>query len=82
MYKRLLGVCKFSYRSESLTQARSFIRILPTNHYSGLTKMSVVTFEEVEDLPNRPESVLVDVRDPPEIKDTGKIPSSINIPCK
>lgn len=44
--------------------------------------MSVVTFEEIEDLPNRPEVLLIDVRDPPEIKDTGKIPASINIPCK
>lgn len=44
--------------------------------------MSFVTFEDVENLPNQPETVLVDVRDPPEIKDTGKIPTSINIPCK
>lgn len=44
--------------------------------------MSLYTFEDVEDLPNRPDTLLVDVRDPPEIKDTGKIPTSINIPCK
>lgn len=82
MYKSLLGVCKFSYRSEPLNRARSCIRILTANHCSAFTKMSFVTFEEVEDLPNRPETVLVDVRDPPEIKDTGKIPTSINIPRK
>lgn len=44
--------------------------------------MSFVTFEEVENLSNQPDAVLIDVRDPPEIKDTGIIPTSINIPCK
>lgn len=44
--------------------------------------MSVVTYEEVLDLPNNPEVLLIDVRDPPEIKDTGSIPTSINIPRK
>lgn len=44
--------------------------------------MSVVTFEEVENLPNRPEVLLIDVRDPSEISATGTIPTSINIPCK
>lgn len=42
--------------------------------------MSVVTYEEILDLPNQPEKLLIDVRDPPEIKDTGSIPTSINIP--
>lgn len=44
--------------------------------------MSLVTYEEVLDLPNHPDILLIDVRDPPEISDTGKIPTSINIPCK
>lgn len=44
--------------------------------------MSVVTYEEIVDLPNCPHKLLVDVRDPPEIKDTGNIPTSINIPRK
>lgn len=39
-----------------------------------------VTYEEVKDLPNHPETYLIDVRDPPEIKDTGLIPTSFNIP--
>lgn len=41
-----------------------------------------VTVDEIENLPNRPEVLLIDVRDPPEIKATGLIPTSINIPCK
>lgn len=44
--------------------------------------MSVVTIDEIKNLPDRPEAMLIDVRDPPEIKSTGLIPTSINIPCK
>lgn len=44
--------------------------------------MSVVAIDEIENLPNRPEVLLIDVRDPQEIKATGTIPTSINIPCK
>lgn len=44
--------------------------------------MEIVTTDEIENLPNRPEVLLVDVRDPPEIKSTGSIPTSINIPRK
>lgn len=44
--------------------------------------MSFATIEEIEDLPNHPEVLLIDVRDPPEIKSTGAIPTSINIPRK
>lgn len=44
--------------------------------------MSFATLEEIENLPNNPDVLLIDVRDPPEIKSTGLIPTSINIPCK
>ncbi|KFB52843.1 AGAP007534-PD-like protein [Anopheles sinensis] len=44
--------------------------------------MSVATYEEVLDLPNHPEKLLIDVRNPNEIADTGKIPTSVNIPCE
>lgn len=81
MYKNILSICKFSYRAEQLNRTRPIVR-LASDFLSGTPKMSFVTYEEVEDLPNRPEVVLVDVRDPPEIKDTGKIPTSINIPRK
>lgn len=40
------------------------------------------TYEEVKDLPNHPEKLLIDVREPQEIIDTGIIPTSVNIPCK
>uniref|UniRef100_A0A182U0Z5 Rhodanese domain-containing protein n=1 Tax=Anopheles melas TaxID=34690 RepID=A0A182U0Z5_9DIPT len=47
--------------------------------YSANT-MSIATYEEVLDLPNHPEKLLIDVRNPDELADTGKIPTSINIP--
>lgn len=43
---------------------------------------NIVTVEEIEDLPNHPTKLLIDVRDPPELKNTGQIPCSINIPRK
>lgn len=54
----------------------------PTTPTPTIGIMSVVTIDEIENLPNRPEVLLIDVRDPPEIKSTGLIPTSINIPCK
>lgn len=42
----------------------------------------IASYEEVKDLPNHPEKLLIDVREPQEIVDTGIIPTSVNIPCK
>lgn len=42
----------------------------------------VVLYDEIKDLPNHPEKLLVDVREPNEVAETGRIPTSINIPCK
>uniref|UniRef100_A0A2M3ZB74 Putative heat shock protein n=1 Tax=Anopheles braziliensis TaxID=58242 RepID=A0A2M3ZB74_9DIPT len=42
----------------------------------------VATLAEVEDLPNHPEVLLIDVREPAELEATGRIPTSINIPLK
>lgn len=42
----------------------------------------IVSYDEVKDLPNHPEKVLIDVREPDELKETGIIPTAINIPCK
>lgn len=44
--------------------------------------IGIVSYEEVKDLPNHPEKVLIDVREKQEIIDSGKIPTSVNIPCK
>lgn len=42
--------------------------------------MSTAVYEEIKDLPNHPEKTLIDVREPDELKQTGVIPTSINIP--
>lgn len=44
--------------------------------------IQIATYEEVKDLPNHPEKLLIDVREPAEIAETGSIPTSINIPCE
>lgn len=39
-----------------------------------------VTYEDVVTYKDKPEVLLIDVREPVELKETGVIPSSINIP--
>ncbi|XP_023305339.2 rhodanese domain-containing protein CG4456-like [Lucilia cuprina] len=43
-------------------------------------KIEIAYYEEIKDLPNHPEKLLIDVRTPEELVQTGKIPTSINIP--
>ncbi|CAD7081763.1 unnamed protein product [Hermetia illucens] len=45
---------------------------------SGQTLVAV--YSEIKDLPKHPEKLLIDVREPREIDEYGKIPGSINIP--
>lgn len=68
----LLNILRHSVLVSRLTKTYS------TSHFT----MTIVTFEQIVDLPNRPEVVLVDVREPVEIHNTGNIPTAINIPCK
>jgi 3-mercaptopyruvate sulfurtransferase SseA len=42
----------------------------------------VATFEDILDLPNHLEKLLIDVREPEELRESGEIPTAINIPCK
>lgn len=42
----------------------------------------IAYYEEIKDLPNHPEILLIDVREPSELEQTGQIPTSINIPCQ
>lgn len=42
----------------------------------------IVTYEEVKTLSKYPEKLLVDVRNPEELKENGVIPTAINIPRK
>ncbi|KAI8119681.1 Heat shock protein 67B2 [Lucilia cuprina] len=43
-------------------------------------KIEIAYYDEIKDLPNHPEKLLIDVRTPEELVQTGKIPTSINIP--
>ncbi|XP_017848812.1 rhodanese domain-containing protein CG4456 [Drosophila busckii] len=42
--------------------------------------IGIVDYSVVKEIQNHPEKLLIDVRDPDELKETGQIPSSINIP--
>lgn len=42
----------------------------------------MATYEEVKNLPNHPEKLLIDVREPNELVETGFVPTAINIPRK
>lgn len=45
-------------------------------------QITVAYYDEIKDLPNHCEKLLVDVREPSELEKTGRIPLSINVPCK
>lgn len=49
-----------------------------TQHDTG----RIATYEEIVDLPQKPEVLLIDVRQPEELEQEGKIPTAINIPCE
>lgn len=49
---------------------------------SNLEPSQIVDYEYVKDFENYPEKLLIDVREPGELVADGKIPFSINIPCK
>lgn len=59
----------------------SILRLLKSS-LNMSSAVPIATFEEVKDLPNHPEKLLIDVREPAEIAETGVIPTAINIPCK
>ncbi|XP_022208371.1 rhodanese domain-containing protein CG4456 isoform X1 [Drosophila obscura] len=41
---------------------------------------NMATYEQVKDVPNHPEIYLIDVREKEELRQTGSIPASLNIP--
>ncbi|XP_050096885.1 rhodanese domain-containing protein CG4456 isoform X3 [Anopheles aquasalis] len=82
---RSFSVCRFSIRSTESSRISTdplpYCGIVPVRCLSSRSKMSAIaTYEEVLDLPNHPEKLLIDVRNPDELAETGKIPTSINIP--
>lgn len=51
-------------------------------HCFSTNTAEIVSYEEIKKLPGKSDTVLIDVREPQELKDTGVVPTSINIPCK
>lgn len=58
------------------------ILILFSSSILAMAEIQIATYNEIKDLPNHPEKLLIDVREPHEIENTGQIPTSINIPRK
>lgn len=42
----------------------------------------IAYYEDIKNLPNTPEILLIDVREPYEVEGTGLMPTAVNIPCK
>ncbi|XP_013110580.1 rhodanese domain-containing protein CG4456 [Stomoxys calcitrans] len=47
---------------------------------SNANTIPIVSYEEIKQLPKQPKKLLIDVREPKELQETGQIPTSINIP--
>lgn len=56
--------------------------VILVNYSVQMAQIKIATYEEIKDLPNSPEKLLIDVREPHELENTGRIPTSINIPRK
>lgn len=55
------------------------IRCMCENHVSG---DRLVNYKEFNKLLEQENTVVIDIRDEDEIRRTGSVPGSINIPCK
>lgn len=53
-----------------------------SNNVEQLDPSKFAFYEEIKDLPNNPAKLLIDVREPKELEETGRIPTAINIPGK
>uniref|UniRef100_A0A1L8EDG3 Putative heat shock protein n=1 Tax=Haematobia irritans TaxID=7368 RepID=A0A1L8EDG3_HAEIR len=47
---------------------------------ANTTPIPIVSYDEIKKLPKQPNKLLIDVREPKELQETGQIPTSINIP--
>ncbi|XP_068156922.1 rhodanese domain-containing protein CG4456 [Drosophila tropicalis] len=65
-------------RSPETTQVLPWT--IPQRFYSSVSSIGIVDYAVVKELPNEPQKLLIDVREPDELKETGQIPSSVNIP--
>ncbi|XP_065359554.1 rhodanese domain-containing protein CG4456-like [Calliphora vicina] len=74
---------KLNTRNSSLitTSTKALNSVNFIKQYStGENNIPVVSYEEIKKLTDHSEQLLIDVREPKELQETGKIPTSINIP--
>lgn len=73
-----------SYCGQSILLNGAIIGIPQVNfankYSSGEITIPIVSYEDIKQLPKQPEKLLIDVREPKELEETGQIPTSINIP--
>lgn len=57
---------------------------MSVQYCTGSKPIEIASYDEVKkiSLEDKPEILLIDVREPDELKATGQIRNSINIPCK
>lgn len=84
-FARLASVCTSSLVEFPQHLPQVFTGVSPLNFvraYSSHTNnhIPIVSYEEIKQLPKQLEKLLVDVREPNELQETGQIPTSINIP--
>ena len=68
--------------SEKTSTMKTFVLFLSIYLISLTSAQEIAYYDEIKDLPNYPEILLIDVREPYELEETGSIPTSINIPCQ
>lgn len=74
---------KFTMRTKKFNCVLiSIVAFICVSSADKMGSVEIATYEEVKDLPKHPEKLLIDVREPAEISETGSIPTSINIPRK
>lgn len=67
-------------RTSNLQTRRTIAPQFATARLFSSKPIGIVDYAAVKNLPNEPQKLLIDVREPEELKETGQIPSSINIP--
>lgn len=81
-YNLLVSLFSLQYQVAVSQIETAFYYIFRVFSITAVKMVEIATFEEIKDLPNHPEKLLIDVREPNELVETGKIPTSINIPRK
>jgi len=72
---------KLGFQSISMVQKPIYkMPIITARPYSSICFPEIATYEEIKSLPSKPNTLLIDVREPQELQDTGAVPTSINIP--